>query len=48
MKSGERFSNGRRDVLIRGANIIAVGAFASTVGRLAHAADAKPIKVGFL
>jgi len=26
MKSGERFSNGRRDVLIRGANIIAVGA----------------------
>ena len=48
MKSGERFSNGRRDVLIRGANIIAVGAFASTHGRLVHAADAKPLKVGFL
>jgi basic membrane protein A and related proteins len=48
MKSGERFSNGRRDVLIRGANIIAVGALASTYGRLVRAADAKPIKVGFL
>ena len=48
MKSGERFSNRRRDVLIRGANIIAVGAFASAHARLVQAADAKPIKVGFL
>src|SRR4029079_12855855 len=43
-----RFSNGRRDVLIRGASIVALGAFAGSQGRLARAGDAKPIKVGFL
>ncbi|HEX6794606.1 MAG TPA: BMP family ABC transporter substrate-binding protein [Casimicrobiaceae bacterium] len=48
MRSGQLYSSTRRDVLIRGANLVAAGALLGPLGSLARAADAKPIKVGFL
>ncbi|HJU23196.1 MAG TPA: BMP family ABC transporter substrate-binding protein [Casimicrobiaceae bacterium] len=48
MKSDAPLSSKRRDLLLRGGNIIAVGALLETLGPLARAADVKPIKVGYL
>src|SRR6478752_3348828 len=48
MKPSKLDSTSRREVLVRGANLAAIGAFLGPLGSLARAADAKPIKVGFL
>jgi basic membrane protein A len=48
MKSNELRSGKRRGLLILGGNLIAVGALFDAYVPFARAADAKPIKVGFL
>jgi simple sugar transport system substrate-binding protein len=48
MNSNELPSSKRRGLLVLGGNVVAAGAFLGAYAPFARAADAKPIKVGFL
>ena len=48
MKSANLDSTSRRELLIRAVNLAAAGAVLGPLSSLVRAADAKPIKVGFL